>query len=376
MVDGKLSAKASEQLGLPPGFKTYSPFPFGGMNVQSSPVALADNEFLYVENFVKLGDGNMRAVWDKGAAIFTASSNLTIVWHSFFNIGTSYYCAVFLSDGSAVQVDMVTLAQTTIGAARTFYTNTGQLPYARQWGTQYLVICNRNTPNDYWIWDGALLYGAGTAAPNGVNFISTGYAYSSAPTVTVYGGHGSGLTMTAVISGGSVAELNITNPGSNYQVGDYVQLAFSGGGSNTSAILTAALSPVGVGGAVVTAPGSGYTTASASFSGGGGTGAVATVTISTGVSQVNVLAGGAGYSTATVTFSGGGGTGAAGTAHIVGGAIASITVTSPGSNYISAPTVIITGNGSGAFAVAITANGVVSEVQITNPAATTRRRRP
>ena len=61
MVDPKLSAKASEQLGLPPGLKTYSPFPFGGMNVQASPIALADNEFLYVENFVKLGDGNMRA---------------------------------------------------------------------------------------------------------------------------------------------------------------------------------------------------------------------------------------------------------------------------------------------------------------------------
>jgi hypothetical protein len=365
MVDAKLSAKASEQLGLPPGFRTYSPFPFGGMNVQSSPVALADNEFLYVENFVRLGDGNMRTVWDKGAAIFTAPSNLTIVWSIFFNIGTSYYCAVFLSDGSAIQVDMVTLAQTVMGAARTFYTNTGQLPYARQWGTQYLIISNRNTPNDYWIWDGAILYKAGTVAPGGVNILSGGYGYISTPAITVYGGHGSGLALSAVVSGGSIAELNIVNPGSGYQVGDQVRLGFSGGGSDTSAILTAFLNPSGVGGAVVTAPGSGYTIASALFTGGGGTGAAATVTISTGVSQVNMLANGSGYSTATVTFSGGGGTGAAGTAHIVGGAIASIIVTSSGSNYTSAPTVIITGNGSGAFATALIANGVVSAIQIT-----------
>ena len=30
------------------------------MNVQASPVAIADNEFLWLENFVRLGDGNLR----------------------------------------------------------------------------------------------------------------------------------------------------------------------------------------------------------------------------------------------------------------------------------------------------------------------------
>ena len=61
---GQISAKAQQSLGLPEGFKTYSPFPFGGMNVQASPVAIADSEFPWLENFVRLGDGNLRTVWD------------------------------------------------------------------------------------------------------------------------------------------------------------------------------------------------------------------------------------------------------------------------------------------------------------------------
>lgn len=367
MVDPKLSAKASEQVGLPPGFKVFSPFPFGGMNVQASPIAIADNEFLYVENFVRIGDGNLRTVWDVGMKIYTAPVGLTIVWHVFFNIGTLYYCAAFLSDGSAVQVDMVTLQQVQIGPPSTFFTSTFQLPYARQWGTQYLIISNRNTPNDYWAWDGALLYGAGTVAPNGINIQSGGFNYSSAPTITAYGGNGSGLTVTSVEAAGSVAEINITNPGSGWQVGDVVQLAFSGGGSDTSAILTAALAAVGVGGAEVTTPGSGYTFANVSFSGGGGIGAAGNVTISNGVSEVLVTAPGSHYTTAAVIFSGGGGTGAAGVANIVNDAVASVTVTSPGANYTSAPTVILSGDGVGAVATAQIANGVVSLIQITSP---------
>lgn len=361
----ELSAKAQASLGLPEGFRTYSPFPFGGMNNQSSPIAMADNEFLFLENFVRLGDGNLRTVWDRGVPVFTVRSGLSIVWYVFYNIGTSYYCAVFQSDGSAIQVNMVSLQQTPIGPSGTFYSSTGQLPYARQWGTQYLTICNRNTPNDYWVWDGQLLYGVGTVAPGGINILSGGYNYSSAPTITPYGGSGSGLVVTAVEAAGSIAELNITNPGKGYQVGDQVQLAFSGGGSDTSAILTAALTATGVGGADITTPGSGYTTATVMFTGGGGTGATGTVAISNGVSAVNITNPGAGYTSATVVFSGGGGTGAAATANVVNGSVASVTVTAAGANYTSTPTVTIVGTGTGAVATAQIFSGVVSAIQIT-----------
>ena len=67
--------------------------------------------------------------------------------------------------------------------------------------------------------------------PEIIGFTSTvtagGSGYSSAPTVTVNnsGTNGSGLTITAVISGGAVTGLTITNPGSGYTSAPTITIA-------------------------------------------------------------------------------------------------------------------------------------------------------
>ena len=71
----KLSAAASKSLGRPEGFSLYSPFPFGGMNQQASRIAIADQELYWRENFVRIGDGNLRTTWDVGVPIYTNSSS-------------------------------------------------------------------------------------------------------------------------------------------------------------------------------------------------------------------------------------------------------------------------------------------------------------
>jgi hypothetical protein len=363
------SARANAALKLPDGFKTYSPYPFGGMNTEASAVAIDDKEFIWRENFIKLGDGNLRTVWDVGTPLYTAPDGHKIVWFGFYSINAAYYCAVFLDDGSAIQVNTQTLAQVLIGSAGTFYSNTTKFkPFLRQWGNQWIVICNHNTVNDYWVWDGTLLYTAGTAAPDGVNIISSGFSYSSTPTVTPFGGFGGGMTFAVTENAGEIVAVNITNPGSGYQVGDVVQLAFSDGGADTGPELVANLNAGGVGGVNITNPGSGYTTASIAFSGGGGGGAAGTVLINTGVVSVPVTNSGSGYTFATVGFSGGGGSGAMATANIVGGTIVSVTVVTAGSGYTSPPTATITGNGTSATCgTVVIGGGAVSGVQITNP---------
>ena len=78
------------------------------------------------------------------------------------------------------------------------------------------------------------------------------------------------------------------------------------------------------------------------------------------VASTTITAGGTGYSSATVTFSAPGGTGvtATGTATLSGGAVTAITITNSGSGYSSAPTITIGGDGSGATATAtLTASG-------------------
>ena len=70
--------------------------------------------------------------------------------------------------------------------------------------------------------------------------------------------------------------------------------------------------------------------------------------------SIAVTAGGAGYSaTPAVVFTGGGGTGAVATATVTAGVVTGITVTNPGTGYTSAPTVSITdATGKGAAVVA------------------------
>ena len=372
-INPEISAKAGQALGLPAGFKVHSPFPFKGINLHDAPHAIEDQEFTWIENFVRLGNGSLRTLWDKGSASYTAPSGKTIVYFAFYTLATSYYCAIFLSDGSAIQLDMASLATKTIGPAGTFYdVATGYKPYCKQWGSIYLLICNRNTSNDYWAWDGNLLYGSGTAAPQGVNLNSIGFSYSSTPTISAYGGSGSGMTFTSNVNNGGVVQVVITNPGSGYLPGDVVQLQFSGGGSDTSAVLEAVLSSGSVGGVSITTAGSGYTSASVAFSGGGGgAGAAGTAIISTGsVTSTTSLVGGSGYTTApTISFTGGGGgAGATATATVLAGAVTGIVIVSGGSGYTVAPNIVFSGPGAGASATAvITGQGKIIGVNITNP---------
>ena len=362
-----LSAKSQEQLGLTPGTQFYSPFPFGGINTNASRIAIDDTEFSWMENFVRLGDGKLRTLWDIGKAIYAAPFPRTIVSFAFYNIGTTQYVIAFLDNGTAYQTNLsngVIVQLPTL--AHTFYLSGGSLPATTQWGTLYLAISNRNTVNDYWLWDGALLYTAGTLAPQGVDILSTGSNYSSVPGITTFGGKGSGATYSAQINAGGVVEITITNPGSGYEVGDIVQLAFSGGGSDNSAILQAALAAGSVVAVNITAPGSGYSAATVSFSGGGGTGAAGTVIIGTGVDNLQVTDPGSNYTTANVFFSGGGGSGAAATATIVGGQIVGFNLFASGSGYTSAPTVTIVGDGSGAAATAGIQNGIVTGIEMTD----------
>jgi hypothetical protein len=354
-------ARAQATLGLPPNYKTYSPFPFAGMNRQASAVAIADQEFTWLENYFRLGDGQLRAGWDVGRPIYNVPNGRTIVSFFFFTIGSNYYVIVFLDDGSAVQVALNGLSQTIVGPAGTFYQAGGSLPACAQWGVLYLLISNRNTPNDYWAWDGTRLFSAGTGAPNGVNLTATGKGYQTHPNITPYGGQGSGMQFASVIQSGNVVHVSLVNPGTGYAVGDVVQLQFSGGGSDTGAILQAVLTPTSVSAVTVTAPGSGYTTATVHFSGGGGSGAAATATITNGrISAITVTSPGSGYTSAPVVLITGDGTGALGVVYLQPSSVASVTVVDGGSGYLLAPNISFVGGGgvSAAGTVKLTATTV------------------
>ena len=297
---------------------------FDTLNTKPTRPAIEQNQMYICDGFMPFGKNHLRTMYGVGSSIYTAPSGLTVVLHWFGNlfVGTvnTRYCVVFLSDGSVIAINRATSAQTTIAPAGTIKNpNTSNIGIT-QWGNKYFIITNApvggdppsaQVSNGYFIWDGTLFYQAGTLSPE-VSIQSDGTGYTSTPTVTAVGGEGSGATFNVVMAPGNGAIQNITvsNPGSGYNYYDYVYLAFSGGGGNTTAIATANLT--------------------------GGT-----------VSSISIVNGGTGYtSTTVVNIYGGGGTGATVTSPsgitISGGVITGITLTHNGEGYLNPPTVVIT----------------------------------
>ena len=369
----KQMQREQKHFGIAPGFHQFSPYPFGGIDQQSSRTGMGDTSFFWLENYISIGKGKLRTLWDISPSLYTAPAGVTIVSFFFYNINTTDYSIVFLSDGTAVQLNItnwVNGTSTTVSSSwvtqipNTFYKG-GQLPACVQWGSQYLIICNNNTINDYWVWDGAILYSAGSLAPK-VTVTNGGTTYNSPPTVTAFGGFGTGATFAAVLTGENVTSVNMTNPGTGYLPTDTIQLAFSGGGATNSAILTPVLTPTSISSASVVAGGIGYSnTPSATITGGGGSGALATVYATGGVVKtITITAAGSGYtSNPIITISDPTGTGAIAQVFLTPTTLASITITNGGSGFTSTPLLTISGGGgSGAIATASLSSNAVSDI--------------
>jgi len=143
---------------------------------------------------------------------------------------------------------------------------------------------------------------------------------------------------------------NCYNTGGTYGV-------LSTGIGNSVSLVTSETLPF-PGGAIVTAPGSGYSSVPVcTLSGGGGSGATCAATVSTAVSSLTVTAAGSSYtSTPTCTISGGGGSGATCTVtrSTRTDTITKITLSAGGTGYTSNPTCAISGGGgSGATCSAL-----------------------
>lgn len=335
---------------------------FQGIGTQVPRIGVPDAKMAWCDGFMPIGKRNLRTLYGKGPLLYTASGILTVVWFGFYELTpfgsttTTSYMAVFLSDGSIVQVRMSDGATTQIAPAGAILnpsiTTTGIDNYA----DQFLIIVS-NQVNGYWLWDGSLLFKAGTLSPI-VTLTNVGSAYKTVPFVTASGGSGSGATFVATIANGVVTNVVETNPGTGYLPGQTITLGFFGGNSGGSGgALTAVLSSTG-----------------------GGSGAAFTVTMGQippggigsnwRVNAVAVTNGGSGYSqfttlTINVTASAGGVTvvtAATIQPVISGGSITGVTILNQG-NYAST-----TGTATLSGTVAVTDSGAfhVTSVTITN----------
>lgn len=352
---------------------------WGSINTKANRPSIQPNEFAWNQNWMPIGHGNLRTLPGEGTNLYTATGGKTIIYHFPYNLGATNYVAVFLSDGSAVQVRTSDGATTPIGGAGKFYSG-GDIPCASQYQAKYLLIGSTVATDAYWVWDGASLFAPGTLAPQ-VTILNGGTKYTSGPTVTAFGGSGAGATFSSTVSNGSVTTITPTAPGSGWKLNEHVQLVVSGGGSDTQARCHATIDSTtgGVAAVNVTAGGSAYTgDVHITFSGGGGTGAAAVVSVAQNgvIVAVTVTNPGSGYTSApTVAFVATAGSGATAVANVVRGQITAITVDSGGSGYTGAPEVVITSPDDTSFpttqavATALVSGGVVTGFTITNSGA-------
>jgi len=168
---------------------------------------------------------------------------------------------------------------------------------------------------------------------------------------------------TQTYSYGPVTKVSIDNPGSGYDADVPPIISFSGGGgSGASATVVVNGSLIEI---EVTDGGSGYeTTPLVSIAGGGGEGASATAVISSGaVTRILVDNSGTGFTSAPeISIVGGGGIGATAEAK-VRGPIKEVNITSGGADYTSSPTIRLS-SGSGAAAQAYVSNGRIISIAV------------
>jgi len=355
---------------------------FSTLNTKNERAGIADAEMFWCDGFMPLGPNNLRALPGIGNPIFTATTfgaGLAVVWFNFGNIADTPYMVVLLSNGQIVAQNLTNGVQLQILPPGGIAVPSTIMGFS-QWGSQYLLLA-KDQPNGYWIWDGPSTFSAGTISPE-ITLINPGLFYTTSPTVIVRTtGSGTGETTNAQVNAGSVTHVTVTNPGSGFALGDFVNIAFQGGGSDNQALAHANLSAGGgVTGVVVTNPGSGYTfNAVLTVSGGGGSGASFALNIQNGgITSVTVINPGTGYTsppTPLVTDPGygtgaahiGGGSGADGYVVVGSNGIGSITVDDGGSGYTSIPTVVIIGDGQNAQATAAISGGVVTSITVRDP---------
>ena len=162
---------------------------------------------------------------------------------------------------------------------------------------------------------------------------------------------------------GPLTSISIIDQGKDYDAAFPPLITISGGGgsgADASVVVDGSITEI-----IVNNSGSGYITSPlVSIVGGGGSGAAATAIVTKGVvSRILMNSGGTGYiSQPSITIVGGSGTGATATAS-VRGPIKSISVNSGGSSYTSTPDITLS-SGVGAVAQAIVQNGRIISIAI------------
>lgn len=313
---------------VPPGPEPLIFEDFMGIDTQSTRMGVDEKQMYWCSGFFPVAPRNLRTLYGIGPVLWT-SPGAEIVFFAFANIGTLPIAMAFLANGSVFQIATTTGAAIQAAPPGTIVNPSPTTTGMSQWGSQYVLIVNNQRANGYFIWDGSVLYQAGTLAPP-VTITNAGSGYSSPPAITASGGSGSGATFAATLTQtGGIASVTV-NYGGGFLSQSATITVVGGGGSGAELVVSGwtSSSPFSITSISVSVPGSGYTS-------------VPSLVVSAPPGQE---------------------TAAPGLVPVLGtsGSVASIAITNPGIGYVATDvvTLSIAGGGGAAATVKIMPFGV------------------
>lgn len=361
---------------------------FEKLNTQSARQGLSERELAWLENLQPVAPNKLVIIPAAVAtALATLSTNLTLSYYA--DLGGTDYLICFQSDGSASAVNLSTAAINQFAAPGTFGTGVDEnnnynplyFPDCTTWQASRVLIYDWIA--GYCTFDGTLFVKQGQVSPN-ITITDGGSGYGAAPSVTISGGSGTGATAVAVVTNGTITEVDLTNAGQGYLATDTLTVSFGtspgSGATGTVTMSGGVLAGIGVTnggsfgvvGSDVIPIGTSYW--ALTISGGGGTSAAAYAIVSRSghsnlgsVVGVVITATGYGFSSPPSVSLSTDGTHPSFSSGIGGQWVASISLTAGGSGYTAAPEVSIVppdGTGSGASAIATESGGAVTSLSL------------
>lgn len=192
-----------------------------GMKTDNLRIGLDPTYASWLENFFPLAPNNLHSVPGQGAALTTIAGQTWTLQKSVFMKG-NHYEICFGDDGSGHQINKATGVDVIFAPAGTF-----SAPDLTVYRADRILIADPTA--GYSTWDTLAFVKQGSVSPN-LTVTDGGTSYNTAPTWTISGGSGSGGSGTSTIVDGSVASLELVDPGADYQVGDVLTVTISGGG--------------------------------------------------------------------------------------------------------------------------------------------------
>src|SRR5262252_1624537 len=168
---------------------------FEQLNTQEARNSLNESELAWVENLQPLASNDWTTVPGIAASIASFSRTVNVVFFGAINVagsGLTDFAIVFTTSGACFAVSIPNGAGTLIANDGTF----SLAPDVTTWQQERFLF--NDSICGYASWDGTTFARQGGVSAN-IQLTNGGSGYTTAPTVTIGGGSGSGATAVATI---------------------------------------------------------------------------------------------------------------------------------------------------------------------------------